>query len=220
MNYYLQNANVFMNMYKKRVLFFSPSDNCILAVQHSMCEAFRDLRRRLKSLVTWFQSEILLQETRQICLRIYRVTSWNCSCQLQITLFWKMIRSVSPGTVFHRKHRRYINTNALIKSEWGEQLTPRKLLRTSGWTCRLFDQERKRVFNQASGPWNSHFFAQFEQLNSISRRTFFKHSTSTGTSVILTRYVRLAWYLVFSKPNERRGRITRHFIFPFPRRLR
>lgn len=104
-------------------------------------EVSRDLRRRLKFLATWFQSESLLQETCQTRLKTHRVTSWNCSCQLQITLFWKMIRTFCRYGVSSRIGR-YINTSALITSEWEERLTPRNLSEDPGWTCRLFDQER------------------------------------------------------------------------------
>lgn len=143
-------------MYKKHVvvvvsfsfLFLSqPSNNCILGVQHSVVrEALRDLRRRLKSLVTWFQSETLLQETRQTRLRTRRVTSWNCSCQLQIALLKNDPELFCLAAWFHHGIRDDTSISTCINQVLNRKndITGRKVLEDRRAECRLFDLEIER----------------------------------------------------------------------------
>ena len=168
-------------------LFFFLHHLIIAFSLHSVVrEALRDFRR-LKSLVTWFQSETPLQETRQTRLRTRRVTSWNCGCQLQIALLKNDPEPFCLAAWFHHGIRDDTSISTCInqvlnrkdditKSFWRIGQLNVQVVRLCVCVCVCVrEREWNSVFNQASGPWNSHFFAQFEQLNSISRRTFFKH---------------------------------------------
>lgn len=137
------------------------------------------------------QSESMSQQGRQTCLRTERQAE-NCWCRLQIVPFWKMIRNRH-----HVVFQTYID--ALITFKQGKEESSWNCSFEGHWNAQVvFDREKKKkggVFKHLDHE-KSHFFAQFEQLNSISRRTFFKHSTSTDTSSRLKRVtcVRPTWY--------------------------